>query len=395
MNYNTVSKVVDFLGPTIIVSNDHDSVYCEKGWYNTNNDISSFRQHAWLKGNGSIIKGDTLYYEKHTGLGKAFGNIESIDTSNNIIIKGNYAIYDRVKQTALVTKNALMIQVDKKDSLYLHADTIYSGIFTDTVKRSLAIKESKKDSLNLHAGAIAKANENKPIIEVNQKGSLQLRVNYPKDSAVLAVVKDSSKFETFIDTFKFVTAYHHVKFYRSDLQGKCDSLYYSFKDSTLRFFGKPVLWASNAQLSAEHIKILTKNQRMDKMELTNMSFVITQEDSIRFNQIKGRNMTGYFINNEMYKMLVIGNGQTIYFGKDKGALIGIQKCESSDITLFFKQRKLDKITYKNAVSGVFHPPFELSGNDLLLKDFEWLDKQQPKSWRDVFIWSMDNKKGVK
>jgi hypothetical protein len=156
-----------------------------------------------------------------------------------------------------------------------------------------------------------------------------------------------------------------------------------------------VLWASNAQLSAEHIKILTKNQRMDKMELTNMSFVITQEDSIRFNQIKGRNMTGYFINNEMYKMLVIGNGQTIYFGKDKGALIGIQKCESSDITLFFKQRKLDKITYKNAVSGVFHPPFELSGNDLLLKDFEWLDKQQPKSWRDVFIWSMDNKKGVK
>ncbi|MDP4210681.1 MAG: OstA-like protein [Bacteroidota bacterium] len=328
MNYNTESKVVDFLGPTTIVSNDKDSIYCERGWYNTATDISSFQRKAWLKGSGKIIKGDTLYYEKRSSLGKVFGNAQMRDTTQNIILRGNFASYDRIRQKALITKKALMIQVDKKDSLYLHADTIYSGIFTE---------------------------KNETLARV--------------------------------DTFKYVKAYHRVKFFRTDLQGKCDSLYYSFKDSTLQFINDPVLWNNGTQLKAEHVTIFTKNQKMERMEMTNAGFIISQEDSIRFNQIKGRDMTGYFNkDNELYKMLVKGNGQTIYFAKDQGSLVGVQKAESSDIILFFKQRKLDRLTYLSQVNGAFHPPFELSGFDLQLKDFIWLDHLRPRSWRDVFIW---------
>jgi len=129
----------------------------------------------------------------------------------------------------------------------------------------------------------------------------------------------------------------------------------------------------------------------ETMEMTNMSFLVNQDDSVRFNQIKGRNMTGYFTNNELNKMFVIGNGQTIYFARDKGIMVGVQKCESTDITLLFNKPKLGKmtlqrITYKNTVAGIFHPPLELKGNDLVLKDFEWLEDDRPKVWRDVFIW---------
>jgi lipopolysaccharide export system protein LptA len=403
MHYNTTSKVVDFFGPTIIVSNNNDSIYCEKGWYNTSNDIASFRQNAWLKGNGSFIKADTLYYEKHTGLGKAYGNIESIDTSNNVIIRGDYATYDQIKKSALVTKNALMIQVDNLDSLYLHADTIYSGTFIDTVRRAITNNILIKDSVKNHCDSLL-ANVKDSIgssllLKTGEKDSLNANTNLTKDTSRLASLPDSLKYKTYIDTFKFVNAYHHVKFYRSDIQGKSDSLYYSFKDSTLRFFGKPALWAANSQLTAEHIKIYTKNQKMDKMEMKNLAFVVSRQDSSNFNQIKGRNMTGFFNKNKISKLLVIGNGQTIYFAIDKNVLIGVNKCESSDITLYFKDKdsgskkkttQLDKITYKKQVSGVFHPPHELSGSDLKLKDFMWLEKQKPKSWHDVFIWLEDS-----
>ena len=336
MNYSTASKNVYFLGPTIINSTDKDTIYCEKGWYNMNNGKSSYRQNAWIKGGSNTIKGDTLYYEKFTGLGKAYGNIEMRDSSQNYILKGDYASYDRPNKTGLVTKKALMIQVDNKDSLYLHGDTIYYGYFT--------------------------------------------KLKHDSTSGVL-------------DTFKYVKAFHHVKFFRSDLQGKCDSLYYSFQDSTLQFIGLPVLWAQGNQLTAEHMKIFIKNKQMERLELTTSSLIVAQRDSGKFDQIKGRNMTGYFVNNGLRRMNVKGNGQMIAFHKEreKGPIIGIQKTESSDIKLLFKKNEkdklgLDKISYINSVQGTYNPPFELKGGDLLLKDFIWLEDFRPKTWSEIFIW---------
>lgn len=335
MNYNTATRIVDFLGPTVINNTDKDSIYCEKGWYNMKTGISSYRQRAWIKGQSNTIKGDTLYYERNTGLGKAFGHIEMRDSTQNYVLKGNYATYDRPQKTGLVTKKALMIQVDNKDSLYLHGDTIYYGQYTQL-----------KDTLS-----------------------------------------------TVPDTFKYVKAYHHVKFFRNDLQGKCDSLYYSFQDSTLYFFGSPVIWAQGNQMKAEHMKIFIKNKQMERMELTSMSFIVSQDekDTTKYNQIKGRNMIGYFIKNNLRSMYVKGNGQMIVFHKDRGKVMGVQKTESSDIKLFFKKNKadkldLDRVIYINAVQGAFHPPFELKGSDLLLKDFVWLERFRPKTWPEVFIW---------
>ena len=320
MNYNTASKIVDFLGPTLITS-DKDSIYCEKGWYNTDTDISTFRQNAWLKYDDKVVQGDTLYYEKHTGFGKGFGNVQIWDTTQNVIVKGNYATIDRPDEKAVVTNKALMIQVDNKDSLYLHADTIRTGIF---------IEEA--------------------------------------------------------DTFKFMKAYYHVKFYRHDLQGLCDSMYYSFKDSTLKFIGEPVLWANDTQLTSEFMQVFTKNQKMDRLEMQNSSFIISYEDSAKYDQIKGRNTTCYFADNEIYRMNVKGNGQSIYFLKDKGITTAIQKAECSDIIIYLKDRKLSKVTYINSVNGTLYPPPELTGADLFLKDFVWHEYNRPKKWQDVFVW---------
>ena len=333
MNYNTATKLVDFMGPTVINSNDKDTIYCEKGWYNMQSGISSYRQNAWIKGGSNTIKGDTLYYEKFTGLGKAFGNIEMRDSSQNYILKGDFANYNRPKKTGLVTKKALMIQVDNKDSLYLHGDTIYYGQYTQ--------------------------------------------------------LKDTTS--TVPDTFKYVKTYHHVKFFRNDLQGKCDSLYYSFKDSTLDFFGSPVLWAQGNQLTAEHIEIFIKNKEMERMEMTASSFIISEQDTGRYDQIKGRNMTGRFVNNNLRQMYVKGNGQMIKFHGEKKEVMGVQKTESSDIKILFKKNKkdkldLDRVIYINSVQGAFHPPLELKGNDLKLKDFIWLESFRPKTWPEIFIW---------
>jgi lipopolysaccharide export system protein LptA len=325
MNYITTTKEVEFLGPTIITSKE-DSIYCESGWYDTKTDISEFRKNAWLKGSGKIIHGDTLYYEKKTGYGRGYGHVEVWDTTQDVLIRGNYATIDRPKQIAVVTKKALMIWVDKNDSLYLHADTIRTGIFTEY-----------KDSLTL-------------------------------------------------DTFKFVKAYHHVKFFKPNFQGLCDSMFYSLKDSTLQLIGKPVLWSEGYQLTADYAKLFTKNQKMEHLEMNGLSFIINLVDSGHFDQIKGKNMVGYFVKNEIVKMIVKGNGQSIYFPLDKGGIQGVNKTESSSIILYFRERKFNKITYINSVSGTLTPLDQYPKEEMQLKDFQWHIEKRPGKWQDVFIW---------
>jgi hypothetical protein len=179
-------------------------------------------------------------------------------------------------------------------------------------------------------------------------------------------------------------AYYGVKVYKTDLQGICDSLFYSASDSILRLFQQPVLWSGLNQLSAEYIEIWTKNRQIDQLHLQRLAFIINQEDSAKFNQIKGKSMIGYFRNNELYKIVTKGNGQTVYYAKDKNELIGVNIAESSDLTIWLKKNKPDKIAFNVKPTGTLYPLNIAPKEELILKDFKWLDNLRPKNRNDIF-----------
>ncbi|MBN1180786.1 MAG: hypothetical protein JXB49_00765 [Bacteroidales bacterium] len=317
LKYNTITKVAHFLGPTEIVGKE-DFIYCENGWYNTETNISQFDKNAYLLSGSQYLKGDSLYYERDNGLGKAFKNVVLIDTSENVILKGDYGYYLEEPYYALMTQKALFMQFQDGDTLFMHADTIVSDMDTSDVK--------------------------------------------------------------------IINAYHKVKVYRFDLQGKCDSMSYSFADSIIKLYINPVIWSEQHQLTANYIEIHTKNNVVDEVQLYAASFIVAMEDSIRFNQIKGKNMVGYFRDNELYKVYVTGNGQTIYFPKDEEELIGVNKAESTDLIIYFKENKPDKIYFLNNPVATLYPPDDLPKADLYLNNFRWLDKYRPKSKEDIFVW---------
>jgi lipopolysaccharide export system protein LptA len=89
-------------------------------------------------------------------------------------------------------------------------------------------------------------------------------------------------------------AYNHVKIFKSDLQGKCDSLVYNYTDSTIYFYRDPVLWNERSQLTADTINIQLANNKINRMYLRTNSFVISQDTLLQYNQVKGRQMTAFF-----------------------------------------------------------------------------------------------------
>lgn len=187
------------------------------------------------------------------------------------------------------------------------------------------------------------------------------------------------------DTSRIIKAYYNVKYYRQDIQGRCDSLVFDFRDSIASLYNQPIVWATGNQMTAKTIKLYTKNRALYKAELLEAAFTISQEeDSLGYNQVKGKMMTGYIRDNELYLIDVDGNGQTIYYPKDGPNLIGINRAESSSLSLWLKEKKITNITMRVSPQGNMNPPLLLGEKDRLLSGFRWLDDYRPRKKEDIF-----------
>lgn len=319
LKYNTETDVSYFIGPTTIVSKEN-KIYCENGWYDSKKDIAQFNKNAIYSNKDQTIEGDSLYYDRVKGIGKAFQNITITDSLQDIKILGNYAFYNEKLGSTLITDKAVLIQQIERDTLFLHADTLFA-IFDST------------------------------------------RVG------------------------KIMYAYHKAKFFKTDLQGLADSLVYNFKDSLITMFYNPVLWTEKNQLTADTISIVMKNKKIDKMNLYSSSFVISQDDSIRFNQVKGKNLTGFFADNELKQIHVYGNGETVYYVRDGDSLIiGVNIARSDSLKIFVDKNEIQTISFISKPEATLYPESELSRKDTILKNFRWEDAKRPARREDIFIW---------
>ena len=149
LDYNVKTEIAYFVGPTFIVNIENDTIYCERGWYNTNDTIAQFRQNAWIRTGSTTVNADTLYYENQTGNGEAFSNIVVVDTTNNVILKGQKGKFNNIAEWGWLTGQALLIMTGEQDSLYLHADTLRSDVDTTGFKILKAYNRVRFFSLDM------------------------------------------------------------------------------------------------------------------------------------------------------------------------------------------------------------------------------------------------------
>jgi lipopolysaccharide export system protein LptA len=318
MDYNTLTETSFFTGPTEL-KGDSLYLYCEKGWYDTKNDITSIWKNAFLDNKQQIVHGDSLFFNDSTGYGEAYRNVIIQDTTNNLAIEGNYAWYYKEPERFLVTDRAVFIQVSKDDSLFLHADTINAITIADTAKG-----------------------------------------------------------------YRLMRAYHKCRIYSKGMQSKCDSLSYSFRDSVIRLYRAPVIWSESNQLTADSMALITKNREAQTLELFSTAFVSSQVDTVRFNQIKGRSLTGHFKDNKLNKIDVKGNGESIYYLIDGDNITGVNQSKCANIEGLVVDGKISVITDIGSPEGFIDPPDAIKPEETRLKGFSWLNDLRPKQKSDIF-----------
>jgi len=391
--YVTNTKTVFLEGPTHIF-NESDTLYAESGWYDSTKNQARLTKKPKIWNIKQNMRADSIFYDKKNGEGLAMGHAHLQDVENSMIVVGNLIKYNDLTKIASATDSAMLIQYSKTDSLFLHADLLQTmpdttlNKKTNTLNKNQAKISTQKtfsDSLALEKPMLLKKRRKKDNIETLSPDSLTTVKPLPKDSlSIHTAVVDTLESPKKKDA-RLVLAYHKVRFYRKDFQGKCDSLAYWSKDSTIQFFTDPVLWANKNQMSANYIEMINRTKDPDEIRMKDDAFIISMEDdSLRFNQIKGKNMIGFVLQNNLYKIDVNGNGQSNYYARDKGGIIGLNKAESSNIRIYMNEGKDTKISFIKAPEGELKPTADIEDNDKLLPGFKWQDESRPKNKEDIF-----------
>ena len=166
-----------------------------------------------------------------------------------------------------------------------------------------------------------------------------------------------------------IHAKSNVEFFNTDLIGKCDSLYYSSYDSSITLFDEPIIWIDEYQIFSDTISINYFDKKINKLILISNPLIISKNDSLEYNQIKGKKI-GSFKDNKLKNIQVLGNGQSIYYLNEDDKTIGLNYLESSNIKLVFKDKKINNINYEIIPHSKTRPINEIKKSDRYLKGFK-------------------------
>ncbi|SMO37457.1 OstA-like protein [Solitalea koreensis] len=407
LHYNTVSRIAFFFGPTRIKSKD-DFIYTENGWYNTSTDQANSSKNSYYENGSKKLKGDSLFYDRKAGFGRAIKNVFFVDTTDRILLQGDYGQYTKRTEEAFVTKRAILSIVQDKDTLFLTADTLKTTMSKPDEKPSI-IKPSEADSSN---ATIAEAEVpieklasdtvknilppvgpgiTEPLKPVDKQKPVEEKVaikNTKTDSLKIGS-KDTLK-KNLPDTsrHRIMFAYRNVRMFKSDFQAVADSLVYTYVDSTMRCYKHPAMWTQGSQMTADQIDLELKNKKLNRLKLVSSSFLVSRDvDSTKYNQIAGKNMVGLFTDNELSRMFVNGNAESIYYPLEDSVqktYTGMNRSLCSKMLLTFKNNKLKTVRWDKDVEGTLHPIEKIPAGVDKLDGFNWRGEERPISKEDIF-----------
>ena len=367
--YEHRGRIVDSL--TVLTS--------QKGYYYHHQREVYFRKNVVIDHNSAEYQmfTDTIRYGLDTKIIDFFGPTEFYNDTNYMYAR--YGWYNTETEKSMFKHDAIFRNPNQTitcDSLAFdrlsESGTAYSNVVaTDTVQNLVV----KGDYVEIHKEPeLLIVTDKAQIIYVAMGDSLYLHAD------TLKVCRDTS------GLYRTFRAFWHVRAYKSDLQLQADSIYFSMCDSIARFYGNPIFWVQGNQITTEYMEAYIKDNHLDRFMLYRSGMIVSPHDSVHFNQIKGTQMVGYLRNNDLYKVDVFKRAQTLYFPVDQGSIAGVSKGESTELTLYIKDRQLKRLAYRAQTKSDMYPLEDMTENDMRLAGFSWLEQVRPKSPADIFIW---------
>jgi len=338
--YEFVDKVV-VTNPKYVIKSNHLNFYSDSG-------------HAYMYGPSTITgKTSNVYSERgfyNTRADEGYFVQNSKIDYDNRTITGDSLFYNRVRNFASATNNITVLDTLNKSVITGH----YAEVFKDKdsvfiTKRAVAISIQDGDSVYVHADT--------------------LMVTGPKDDRI-------------------VRGFREVRLFKKDLSGKSDSIYTREATGLTKMLRKPILWSDNNQITGDtiHLQNNVETQKIDSLRVFYNAFMVNKDSIAGFNQLKGRELLGYFKGNELSEVHIIKNVENLMYVRDDETadLIGINTGIAGRMEIFFEDREMIKIVQLQDPQNVLNIPEEFPENVRLLRDFNYRGDEQLLSKDDLF-----------
>ncbi|MCA0238986.1 MAG: LPS export ABC transporter periplasmic protein LptC [Bacteroidetes bacterium] len=419
MVFNTETQTVRFVAPTLI-SQQKSKIYTESGFYDIENDFAEFdlnpqyekeqqrgrarkmryfgtSKEYMLEGDayiddpqkGQTTQADVIRYNTDTEKTTLKGNAHFRDSTRDI--RGEEIHVDSRNKAYQIAGRGRVIDppnIIEADSLDFN-DNLGAGlalggvIWIDTASEFTILAHrmdynKQTEFLNAFGSSGAQGATGRPLM----KSLIERDTLYMSADTLTSYKPDTAS------DIRLLLAHRDVRIFKSDMQAVCDSLSFSTADSIFRFYkirDLPVIWSDTSQFSGDTVRMLLKNKKLDRIWLIQNALVINSEDGLMFNQIKGKNTTAFFRDDEVREMLVEGNAQAVYYALDDGrAYIGLNETQCSEMRLYFGNNQVESIKFYTQPSGSFTPMKKAGSGTKKLDGFFWEQVRRPHRIQDLF-----------
>lgn len=332
-NQNT--NIVDINGPTDITNrkNPKNHIFTEKGTHNLNTKESFLNKNSRIYYNDKILTGDTMYFNQLTGFGTATGNVTLDDPLEKRYLKGGYGEIFEKKDSAMMTKGPYAVKILEKDSIYFASEKILSYQKLD----SLRIKKS------------------------------------------------------------YLRAFKKARIYKSDAQGRADSIAFNETDGIMHMYTNPILWSGEKQVTGDKIEAYfnTQTENIDSLKVIGNGYAISKADSLNmkdeFNQVKGKLMTVYYEGKNIKEVKVIGNAQSIVYADEVNEKTkekerkGIVLSSCGIINANFEDQVLQILSCSIGAQSTNYPMSKIGPDKKKFPDYNWNTKDRIRKWQDILV----------
>lgn len=342
MIYNTETRTTRFISSTTITDSSGRIIRTREGYINQETGKAEFGQRPEIIDGDVSVTGTTISRNDSTGITIVTGNGIIRNAKDSTTLIGNTIIRNEKTQAMLATGKPLLILQQKNDSIFIKADTLFSARISD---------------------------------------------KFGIDSIIVDTVKGTKRpaFDEKDSTNRYFEAFRNVVIYNDSLQAAGDSMFYSFRDSTFRLYYNPVVWAQKSQITGDTILLFTKNRKPHRMQAFENGFMVNEVEPNVYNQIKSTRIDGWFTDGNIDSVRAMAYAECIYYIQDEdSAYTGINESKCDIIDIYFAAKALDKVVFRNQVTGTIWPIRQKGPEEMRLQGFQWLEERRPKTKFEMY-----------
>ena len=360
-------------------------VYGNYLFYDGNTQIAYLRENVRMENGQVTLFTDSLNYERIPDIGYYFDGGLIVDSLNQL--SSFYGQYSPSTKLAIFNDSVRL----ENEQFTLYSDTLHYN--TDSKIATIlgpSIIVSDSGTIYSSRGWYDTVNNTSLLLDRSQvvSGDRILTgdsIAYNRELGFGEAFGNTLKMTTVDSLYREVKAYYGVRFYRTDMQGVCDSMQFNTRDSILYMYTDPIVWNEQYQIYGDTILIFMNDSSIDFAHVKQFAFAIQQIDSTAFNQLKGNDLKAYFEGQVVNQIDVSGNAESIFFPLEKdGSMVGMNETKSGFLTIWLKDNKLDKLKIWPTPTGTMTPIPDLKPDQKYLKDFYWFDYIRPKDKDDIY-----------